>query len=101
MGTYTDIILTLLTIATGVLAILTFFNGRKKDAKNSGEEIGVVKQKVENIDKRTVEMQKDIREFRIAESLSAQRSIEALASAKSAHKRLDELANKVRNRNIG
>ena len=100
MGVYTDIILTLLTIVTGVLAILTFFNGRKKDAKNAGEESGVVKQSLDNIDKRTEEMQKDIRELRITESVSAQRSIEALASAKSAHKRLDAIESK-QNRNVG
>ena len=95
METYISVILTLLTITTGVLTIVSFSNGRKKDSKNDGKEVGIIQQKVDNIDKRTEEMQKDIREFRITESLSAQRSIEALASAKSAHKRIDNVEKRI------
>lgn len=40
---YTGIILTLLTIATGLLGILTFINGRKKDNISDGEKDGALR----------------------------------------------------------
>ena len=95
MNTYISVILTLLTIITGILTILSFANARKKDSNDDSEQKGAMGQKISNIDTRTLSMEKDIQEIRKTEQNTMQLAIEALASAKSAHKRLDAIENRL------
>ena len=95
MNTYISVILTLLTIITGILTILSFANGRKKESNDSSKQNGIMEQKINDIDKRTELIQKDIQEMRKNEHNTSQLAIEALASSKSAHKRIDALESRI------
>lgn len=91
MDVYTDVILTLLTIVLGVLTILNFVNGRKKESKDSGAEMGAINQKLDNLVERTEEIHTDVKELRAA-SVETGKTLSAVQeSAKSAHKRIDRL----------
>jgi outer membrane murein-binding lipoprotein Lpp len=91
MGAYTNVILTLLTIITGVLTILSFINGRNKESTDEGKEIGRIEQKINDIDKRTETIQKDLAELRDKDGATLKMAVIAHESAKSAHKRLDSI----------
>lgn len=97
MNTYISVILTLLTIITGILAIISFVNGRKKDSNADSKQSGKTEQKIDDIDKRTESMQKDIQEIRKTEQNTYQLAIESLATAKTAHKRIDALEKQINN----
>lgn len=92
---YTDVILTILSIIGGLLAIAEFYNFRKKESKDSGEASGALKQKVNDIDIRTIEIARDIREMRNRDNERDMRVTEAHESAKSAHKRIDLLEQRI------
>ena len=86
----TDIMLTVLTIFTGVLAIVTFFNNRKKDNHTDGEadgklqsDLNYIKATLQEIKSNTHEISKQLDNHSIAIA-------EAKQSLKSAHKRIDE-----------
>lgn len=95
MDMYIKVILTLLTIITGILTIATFINGRKKDSNADSRQDGIMEQKINNIDDRTDKILKDIQEMRNNEHNTSLLAMEALASAKSAHKRIDALENRI------
>ena len=88
---YSEVLLTLLTIATGVLTIATFINGRKKDGKEEGKSDGAQAQKLTDIDERTKSIQQDVRELRTQNSTTAILATTALEKAQSAHDRIDRL----------
>ena len=91
MENYLEFILTLLTIVTGILAIVTFAIGRNKDSKNSGERLGVMSQKLDDIANRLEGIQADVREVRRGEEQTGKELVTVRESAKSAHKRIDAL----------
>ena len=97
MDMYIKVILTLLTIITGILTIATFINGRKKESNNDSRQNGIMEQKIINIDSRTEAILNDIREMQKNEHNTSLLAMEALASAKSAHKRIDALEKRVNN----
>lgn len=88
---YTDVILTLLTIVTGILTIKTFINGRNKDSKEEGKNDGVQAQKINDIDDRTKSIQQDVREIRNSGQKAEILATQALEKAQSAHKRIDTI----------
>ena len=91
MGIYTNVILTLLTVITGILAIISFINGRNKDSNAEGKESGRIEQKIDDIDNRTETIQKDVKELREKDGATAKIAVIAHESAKSAHKRIDRI----------
>ena len=95
MNIYISVILTLLTIITGVLTIVSFINGRKKESNADSKQNGKTEQKIDDIGSRVELIQKDVQEIRNSEQKIMQLAIEALASAKSAHKRIDALENRI------
>lgn len=98
MEMYSNVILTLLTIVTGILAIVGFANGRTKEQSNSGKQIGKIEQKIDDIDERTESIQRDVKELRGELNSANQTAIKAYESSKSAHKRIDELETRMRER---
>lgn len=88
---YTEVILTLLTVVTGILTILTFANSRRKDSNEQSKNIGVIEQKIDNINKRTEAIQTDVKDLREKYSITAQTLMSVQESTKSAHKRIDRV----------
>ena len=91
MEIYISVVLTLLTIATGVLTVKSYYDSKKKDSNKQGKDSGAVEQKLNDIYKRTEEIQKDVRELREKDRATALLALQAQESAKSAHKRIDRI----------
>ena len=89
METYLSVVLTLLTIITGILTIISYSNARKKDSNTESRNSGVMEQKIHDIDKRTETIQRDVKELREKDSTTASLVVAVQESAKSAHKRID------------
>lgn len=105
MSTYTDFLLTLLTIVLGILTIINFVNGRKKDGKSEGVQTGTIEQKLDGVAERIDEIRVDVKELRLS-SVETGKELSAVhESAKSAHKRIDQLENQfqsiINNRLVG
>lgn len=91
MEIYTNIILTLLTMITGVLTIVNFANGKNKSSNEDGKQIGKIEQKLCDIDVRTETIEREVKDLSKSFSRSNELSIEARESARQAHKRVDGL----------
>ena len=91
MEVYTSVILTLLTIITGILTVVNFAIARGKTSNDSGRRSGRIEQKLDDIDKRTELIQNDLKEIRKKDSETAQLVVATHESVKSAHKRIDNL----------
>ena len=88
---YLNFILTVLTIVTCVLTILTFANGKNKDSKNAGLQVGAMSQKIDDIDKRTEKIYLDVSGIRNANTEIGKNLALVQADVGSAHKRIDTL----------
>lgn len=87
---YTEIILTMLTITTGVLTVATFILNRGRATKQSGEAAGALQSDIKYIKDILLDVRNETKEIN---KLLENHSIEiarAQESIKSAHKRLDE-----------
>ncbi len=60
---YLNIILTLLTIVTGVLAIVNFFNGRKKDNRQDGEREATLRSDLQYIKDVLIDVRRETKEI--------------------------------------
>lgn len=93
--TYTDIILTILSVATGVLAIVTFFKNGKKDNVKSGEEEGLLKADLTYIKDLLSEIKTETKEInKMLESHSVDIA-RVEQDVKSAHKRIDDAIKRI------
>lgn len=88
---YLNFILTILTIVTCVLTILTFANGKNKDSKTTGLQVGAMSQKIDDIDKRTEKIYLDVSGIRNANTEIGKNLASVQADVKAAHKRIDTL----------
>jgi 5-bromo-4-chloroindolyl phosphate hydrolysis protein len=93
--TYTDVILTILSIATGVLAVVTFFKNNKKDNVKSGEEDGLLKADLTYIKDLLSEIKTETKEInKMLESHSVDIA-RVEQDVKSAHKRIDDAIKRI------
>ena len=60
---YTDLILTALTIVTGVLAVVNYFNGRKKDNKKDGEREATLRSDLQYIKEVLIDVRRETKEI--------------------------------------
>lgn len=95
MEAYTSVILTLLTIITGILTVVNFTIARGKSSNADGRRSGRIEQKLDDIDKRTELIQNDVKELREKDSSTAQLVVALNESVKSAHKRIDDLERRI------
>lgn len=95
LTTYISVILTLLTLITGVLAIISFVNGRKKDSNADSKRSGAMEQQINSIAHTAEEIQRDVRELRERDRLTSELAIAVQESVKSAHKRIDGLEKRI------
>lgn len=86
---YTDVILTALTISTGLLTIATFIRNRDKDTKKDGMNDATLHSDIQYIKSLMIDVRAEIKNA--TNSIEAHsREISRLAeSVKSAHKRID------------
>lgn len=86
----TDILLTLLTFFTGITAILTFINNRKKDNVNEGKENGALKADLQYIKSVLIDVRSETQSINKTLDMHTERLARVEESTKQAHKRLNE-----------
>lgn len=86
-----EILLTILTIFSGVTAILTFFGNRRKDHQNEGETSGLIKADLQYIKTTLEDVKNDTRNINIHLDNHSDRLARVEESAKQAHKRIDKI----------
>lgn len=87
----TELLITLLTIAGGLVSLLTFFLGRMKSSKDAGKLEGVITAKLDAIMASVAGLTGDIDKLENRVSSLGERMAAVEASAKQAHHRLDSL----------
>lgn len=87
---FKEILLTALTIATGVLSVQTFFLNRKKDSQKQGETDGELHSDIKYIKDILIELRNETKEINRMISAHSIDIAKAQESLKSAHKRIDE-----------
>lgn len=92
---YTDIILTALTIATGVLAVANFFNGRKKDNRQDGEREATLRSDLQYIKDVLIDVRRETKEINQLLDKHSERLTKVEEKIKSAFERLDHIENRI------
>lgn len=88
---YTDIILTALTIVTGVLAIVNFFNGRKKDNKQDGEREAILRSDLQYIKDVLIDVRRETKEINQLLDRHGERLTKVEEKMKTAFERIEYL----------
>lgn len=88
---YTNIILTALTMTTGVLTILSFVNGRKKDCKSDGEREATLRADLQYIKEVLIDVRRETKEINALLDDHSQRLAKAEEQIKSAFIRIEHL----------
>ena len=90
-----NVILTALTVVTGILAVVTFFNGRKKDNKTDGEKTGELRTDLKYIKDLLVDVRAEMKEISKVIDKHSEEIAKTHESVAAAHKRIDEVINRV------
>jgi peptidoglycan hydrolase CwlO-like protein len=92
---YTDIILTALTIVTGVLAIVNFFNGRKKDNKQDGEREATLRSDLQYIKEVLIDVRRETKEINQLLDKHGERLTKVEEKVKSAFERIEHIETRI------
>jgi uncharacterized coiled-coil DUF342 family protein len=92
---YTDLILTALTIVTGCLAIVNFFNGRKKDNKKDGEREATLRSDLQYIKDVLIDVRRETKEINQLLDKHSERLTKVEEKLKSAFERIDHIESRV------
>lgn len=92
---YTDIILTALTIVTGVLAIVNFFNGRKKDNKRDGEREATLRSDLQYIKEVLIDVRRETKEINQLLDKHGERLTKVEEKIKTAFERIEHIEARV------
>lgn len=92
---YTDLILTALTIVTGVLAIVNFFNGRKKDNRQDGEREATLRSDLQYIKDVLIDVRRETKEINQLLDKHGERLTKAEEKIKSAFERIEHIESRI------
>lgn len=92
---YTDIILTALTIVTGVLAIVNFFNGRKKDNMQDGEREATLRSDLQYIKDVLIDVRRETKEINQLLDKHGERLTKVEEKLKSAFEHIEHIEARV------
>lgn len=96
-GVYLEIILTLLTLATGTTTILTFIGNRQKDVKRDGTSAGQIQSDLIYIKNILVDLKSEFKDIKNVVDVHSERLARMEESLKQAHKRIDEVERGLKN----
>lgn len=88
---YSNLILTLLTIVTGVLAVVNFFNGRKKDNRQDGEKEATLRSDLQYIKEVLIDVRRETKEINQLLDKHSERLTKAEEKIKSAFERIEHI----------
>ena len=92
---YTNIILTMLTIVTGVLAVVNFFNGRKKENKQDGEREATLRSDLQYIKEVLIDVRRETKEINQLLDKHAERLTQVEEKVKSAFERIEHIEKRI------
>ena len=88
---YTDFVLTALTIVTGVLAIVNFFNGRSKDNKKDGEREATLRSDLQYIKEVLIDVRRETKEINQLLDKHGERLTKVEEKVKTAFERIERI----------
>lgn len=92
---YSNIILTLLTIVTGVLAVVNFFNGRKKENKQDGEREATLRSDLQYIKEVLIDVRRETKEINQLLDKHSERLTKVEEKLKNAFERIDHIETRI------
>lgn len=92
---YTDLILTALTIVTGVLAVVNFFNGRKKDNKQEGEREGTLRSDLQYIKEVLIDVRRETKEINQLLDNHSERLTKVEEKVKTAFEQIERIESRI------
>ena len=94
---YASIILTLLTITTGVLTVASFYNGRRKDSRKDGEREATIRSDLQYIKDVLLDVRRETKEINLLVENHSQRIAHIEEQVKSAFVRIDHIEKRIDN----
>lgn len=88
---YLNIILTILTIVTGALAVVNFFNGRKKENKQDGEREATLRSDLQYIKDVLIDVRRETKEINQLLDKHGERLTKVEEKIKSAFERIEHI----------
>lgn len=95
MMEYTDLILTALTIVTGILAVVNFFNGRKKDNKKDGEREATLRSDLQYIKEVLIDVRRETKEINQLLDKHGERLTKVEEKVKTAFERIEHIETRI------
>lgn len=92
---YSTIVLSGLTVFLGILTIINFFNGRKRQNETEGEKHGELQSDISFIKSLLLEVRDETKEINKTLNSHSVDIAEVKKSVKSAHKRIDEALERI------
>jgi peptidoglycan hydrolase CwlO-like protein len=92
---YTNLILTALTIVTGALAIINFFNGRKKDNKQDGEREATLRSDLQYIKEVLIDVRRETKEINQLLDKHGERLTKVEEKVKTAFERIEHIETRI------
>ena len=92
---YTDIILTALTIVTGVLAVFSFFNGRKKENKQDGATEATLRSDLQYIKEVLIDVRRETKEINQLLDKHSERLTKLEEKVKTAFVRIETIEGRI------
>lgn len=92
---YTNMILTALTIVTGVLAVVNFFNGRTKEHKQDGAEQATIRSDLQYIKDVLIDVRREAKETNQLLDKHGERITKVEEKIKSAFERIEHIENRI------
>lgn len=92
---YSNIILTLLTIVTGVLAVVNFFNGRKKENKQDGATEATLRSDLQYIKDVLIDVRRETKEINQLLDKHSERLTKVEEKLKNAFERIDHIETRI------
>ena len=88
---YTDIILTALTITTGILAVVNFFANRKKDNRQDGEREATLRSDLQYIKDVLIDVRRETKEINQLLDKHGERLTKVEEKLKTAFERIEHI----------
>lgn len=92
---YSNIILTLLTIVTGILAVANFFNGRKKENKQDGATEATLRSDLQYIKDVLIDVRRETKEINQLLDKHGERLTKVEEKMKSAFERIEHIETRI------
>lgn len=92
---YTNLILTALTIVTGVLAVVNFFNGRKKENRQDGEREATLRSDLQYIKEVLIDVRRETKEINQLLDKHGERLTKVEEKIKTAFERIEHIETRI------